>query len=173
MTINSLHELGRKMAGVLNSVRSPAPIYLNAKRTVSYIIMISKHVSMIPYNVVASAIYITGNVNNVFLVCHCLLFFDVVFFRVIVINCQSIRNNKAVFENLVESTKPDIVIGNQSWLHKDIQSSEVFPSDFTCYRNDRKSDSYGDVFIVVSDKYISSSKNSHMWLGGGFQPGGH
>jgi hypothetical protein len=33
-------------------------------------------------------------------------------------------------ENLTESTKPDILIGNESWLHKDIQSTEVFTSRF-------------------------------------------
>ena len=76
--------------------------------------------------------------------------------RVIAVNCQSIKNKKADLENLVESTKPDIVIGNESWLHKDIQSSEVFPSGFTCYRNDRRSDPHGGVFILVSDKYLSS-----------------
>ena len=76
--------------------------------------------------------------------------------RVIIINCQSIKNKKADFENLIDSTKPDIVIGNESWLHGDIQSIEVFPSGFTCYRNDRKSDPHGWVFILVSDKYLSS-----------------
>lgn len=54
--------------------------------------------------------------------------------RVIVNYCQSMKKLK----NLVESTKPDIVIGNESWLHKDIKSAEVFPSDFTCYIYDLK-----------------------------------
>ena len=82
--------------------------------------------------------------------------------RVIIINCQSIKNKKADFENLVDSTKPDIIIGNESWLHKDIQSTEVFPSGFTCYRNDRKSDAHGGVFILVSDKYLSSEPSDLM-----------
>jgi hypothetical protein len=50
--------------------------------------------------------------------------------RVLVINCQSIKNKKYDMENLTESTKPDIIIGNESWLHKDIQYKEVFPSHF-------------------------------------------
>jgi len=33
---------------------------------------------------------------------------------------------KHELENLVESSQPDIVIGTESWLNKDIQSSEVF-----------------------------------------------
>ena len=59
-------------------------------------------------------------------------------------------------ENLTESTKPDIIIGNESWLHKDIQSKEVFPSGYIPYRNDCKTDAHGGVFILVSEKYLSS-----------------
>jgi hypothetical protein len=47
--------------------------------------------------------------------------------RVLIINCQSVRNKKQELENLVESFNQDIIIGNGSWLNKDIQSSEVFP----------------------------------------------
>jgi hypothetical protein len=59
-------------------------------------------------------------------------------------------------ENLTESTKPDILIGNESWLHKDIQSTEVFTSRYIPYRNDRKTYAHGGVFILVSEKYLSS-----------------
>ena len=55
-------------------------------------------------------------------------------------------------DNVTESTKPDISIGNESWLHKDIQSTEVFPSGCIPYRNDRKTDAQGGVFILVSEK---------------------
>ena len=67
--------------------------------------------------------------------------------RVLVIDCQSIKNKKYDLENLIESTKPDIVIGNESCLHKDIQSSEVFPSGYISYRNDRKTDAHGGFFL--------------------------
>jgi hypothetical protein len=40
--------------------------------------------------------------------------------------------------------------------HKDIQSTEVFPSRYIPYRNDRKTDAHGGVFILVSEKYLSS-----------------
>ena len=60
------------------------------------------------------------------------------------------------FRSVPFRLQPDIVIGNESWLHKDIQSTEGFPSGFTCYRNDRKTDAHGGVFILVSDKYLSS-----------------
>ncbi|VDI32891.1 Hypothetical predicted protein [Mytilus galloprovincialis] len=76
--------------------------------------------------------------------------------RIIVVNCQSIRNKKADIDNLIETTKPDIMIGNESWLHKDISSTEVFPQGYIAYRKDRKTDAHGGVFILISDKYLSS-----------------
>jgi hypothetical protein len=49
-------------------------------------------------------------------------------FRILVVNCQSIKNKKQELENLVETSKPDIMIGTESWLSNDIQSTELFPS---------------------------------------------
>ena len=49
-----------------------------------------------------------------------------------------------------------IIIGNASWLHDNIQSSKVFPADYDIYRKDRNSDAHGRVFILVSNKYLSS-----------------
>ena len=51
---------------------------------------------------------------------------------------------------------PDIIIGNDSWLNKDMQSSEVFPEGYNCYRKDRKDHTHGGVFVLVSDKYLST-----------------
>ncbi|CAC5402224.1 unnamed protein product [Mytilus coruscus] len=76
--------------------------------------------------------------------------------RIIVVNCQSIRNKKCDIDNLIETTKPDVMIGNESWLHKDIDSTEVFPQGYIVYRKDRKTDAHGGVFILISDKYLSS-----------------
>jgi hypothetical protein len=55
---------------------------------------------------------------------------------VLVVNCQSIKNKKQELENLVETSKPDIMIGTESWLSNDIQSTEIFPSGFTPYRKE-------------------------------------
>ena len=41
-------------------------------------------------------------------------------------------------------------------MHKDIQSSEVFPAGYIPYRNYRKTDAHGGIFILVSEKYLSS-----------------
>ena len=37
-----------------------------------------------------------------------------------------------------------------------MQSSEVFPEGYNCYRKDRKDDTHGGVFVLVSDKYLST-----------------
>ena len=74
-------------------------------------------------------------------------------------NCQSCCNKKAEISNLLDSTKPDIVIGTESWLHKDIYSSEIFPDNYEVFRNDRQGkhghQQGGGVFILVLRDYIA------------------
>jgi hypothetical protein len=48
--------------------------------------------------------------------------------RILVVNYQSIKNKKQELENLVETSKPDIMIGTESWLSNDIQSTEIMYS---------------------------------------------
>ena len=61
---------------------------------------------------------------------------------------------------MIQAEQPDIIIGNASWLHDchddNIQSSEVLPADYNIYRKNHKSDAHGGVFILVSNKYLSS-----------------
>ena len=77
--------------------------------------------------------------------------------KVLVVNCQSIRgaNRKPLFHNMIESTKPDIVIGCESWLDNSISSTEVFPPDYKAYRKYRRDGSHGGVFTLVSDQLQS------------------
>jgi len=88
--------------------------------------------------------------------------------RILVVNYHSIKNKKQELENLVETSKPDIMIGTESWLSNDIQSTEIFPSGFTSYRKDRKTDSHGGIFILVSGKYLSSEptddSSEQLWV---------
>ena len=53
--------------------------------------------------------------------------------KVLSINCQSIQSveKRARFYALLEQHNPDIVVGTESWLHKDILDSEVFPSSLS------------------------------------------
>ena len=63
-------------------------------------------------------------------------------------NCQSIKNKKAEIHTVIESAKPDIILGNESWLTPDIKNSEIFPDSFDAIRKDRASDAHGGVFIA-------------------------
>ena len=64
--------------------------------------------------------------------------------RILVMNCLSIKNKKAELHTIIDSAKPDIILGNESWLTPDIKNSEIFPESFDAFRKDRAS----DVFIA-------------------------
>ena len=63
-------------------------------------------------------------------------------------NCQSIKNKTAELHTIIDSAKPDIILGNESWLTPDIKNLEIFPEYFDAVRKDRASDAYGGVFIA-------------------------
>ena len=75
--------------------------------------------------------------------------------RILNINCQSVRNKTAEFKTLLQYTKPDIGCGTESWLSKEIKSSEVFPTDeYQVFRKDRDKIG-GGVFILVKENMIA------------------
>ena len=75
----------------------------------------------------------------------------------LVINCQSIKSpgKPAQLQNIIQSTRADIIINTESWLSPDIKSPEVFPSSFNCYRRDRPKGQGGGIFLQVSNLYES------------------
>ena len=84
--------------------------------------------------------------------------------KVLCIKCQSIQSaeKRARFYALLELHKADIAEGTESWLHKDILDSEVFPSSLGYnlpIRRDRSTASKGDgVFILVSQRLVVSEQ---------------
>ena len=44
-----------------------------------------------------------------------------------------------------------MIIGTDTWLRKDINSSEIFPDSYTVYRKD----GYGGVLIALKSEYVS------------------
>ena len=78
--------------------------------------------------------------------------------RVLNINLQSVKNKTIELEHVIHSTKPDIIIGTETWLNSNINSIEFFRPDwgYTVYRKDRPNQSYGGVLIAVSNDLISS-----------------
>ena len=68
--------------------------------------------------------------------------------RILNINCQSIKNKEAELHTIMDTAKPDIILGNESWLTPEIKNSEIFPDSFDAVRKDRASDAHGGVFIA-------------------------
>ena len=80
--------------------------------------------------------------------------------RVLNINFQSIKSKVHELSLLLDSAKPDIIIGCETWLKPEIHNSEIMPPNYTIYRNDRK-DGYGGVLIgvrsdIISTEYVNS-----------------
>ena len=67
---------------------------------------------------------------------------------------------------LLDTTKPDIIIGTETWLDPSISSSEYFPaSRYTVYRRDRPPNSKGQshggrVLIAINSEFESTEINS-------------
>lgn len=77
--------------------------------------------------------------------------------RLLNVNFRSVVNHV-----MVDSVKPDIIVGTESWLRPDIMNSEIFPSNYTVYRRDRDT-SGGGVFIAVIDEKSSTRQRQTAW----------
>lgn len=75
--------------------------------------------------------------------------------KIMLINCQSIRNKVVQFSVMIDMYEPDVVIGVESWLKEDINNREIFPGGYDVYRRDRGDVRGGGVFIMVRDKFES------------------
>ena len=80
--------------------------------------------------------------------------------RLLNMNAQSIKNKRAEFCNLVESTQPDVIVCTETWLNSDIANGEIFSQDiakkFNVFRRDREHTKGGGVFIAVSSDLVCS-----------------
>ena len=72
--------------------------------------------------------------------------------RVLVVNCQCIRNKRTSLAESVDYLKPDVIIGNESWLADEHKTSNFFPKGFqsNVIRNNRDKHG-GGVFIAIHD----------------------
>ena len=78
--------------------------------------------------------------------------------RLLNINCQSVVNKKEHLHAMIDTMKPDIIVGTESWLHLDIKDNEIFPTNFNVYRRDRNSTG-GGVFTAVSNEFLSTRQS--------------
>ena len=73
--------------------------------------------------------------------------------RIINVNCQSLTGKKGAWSNLLETTKPDIIIATETWLNSGISDAELECDDFIIYRKDRAN---GGVLIAVNSMITST-----------------
>ena len=79
--------------------------------------------------------------------------------KILNINFQSIVNKVPEFQCVIDTEKPDVVIGTESWLSPEISSSEIFPLGYTAYRRDRDSKKRsGGVFVLVRDNIVCTEQ---------------
>ena len=75
--------------------------------------------------------------------------------RVMIINLQSIRAKRQPLWLLLEELKPDIVIGNETWLHSGIHEREVIPSGYHIIaRKDRDTGQHGGGVIIFAKEGV-------------------
>ena len=79
--------------------------------------------------------------------------------RIVNVNCQQLGNKKGPFLNLIDSTKPDIVLATETWFDASVLDSEFFGPGYSVYRRDRPTRG-GGVAIAVNSDYISTREVS-------------
>ena len=57
---------------------------------------------------------------------------------------------------LIEMYQPDIVCGTETWLNKNISSSEIFPDSYVIFRRDRTMFEGGGVIRAVKKNLVAS-----------------
>ena len=60
-------------------------------------------------------------------------------------NCQSVKNKKAELHTLIDSAKPDTILGIETWLTPDIKNSQIFADSLDAVQKARASDAHGSV----------------------------
>ncbi|MEW8547734.1 MAG: endonuclease/exonuclease/phosphatase family protein, partial [Candidatus Thiodiazotropha sp.] len=57
--------------------------------------------------------------------------------------------------NILESVKPDVVIGTETWLDGSVKDSEIFPKGYRLHRKDRETGNGGGVLIAIKEEFNS------------------
>ena len=76
--------------------------------------------------------------------------------RILSLNTRSVRNKRAELYELIETHKPDIILGTETWLGDEHKNAELFPETYDqIYRKDRNEHG-GGVLIAVKSNLISN-----------------
>lgn len=71
------------------------------------------------------------------------------------INFQSIKSKLCRLSNIIDSTRPDIIIGSETWLDTDIKNPEICPSGYVIHRKDRNNKIGGGVLLAIKSELNS------------------
>ena len=78
--------------------------------------------------------------------------------RLLNINFRSATGKRAEIINLIDSTRPDIILGCESHLDKDIADSEFLPDNFLAHRADRNRHGGGVLIAMEKQLYAQSTR---------------
>ena len=73
--------------------------------------------------------------------------------RLVNVNFRSARGKKPDIINMINSVQPDIIIGTETHLDKNIPDTEFLPPNYTAHRKDRNKDG-GGVLIALKKTYL-------------------
>ena len=81
--------------------------------------------------------------------------------KVLVVNCRSLKSQQKqrLFNILLSTEQPDIVLGTESHLDKSFNNAEVFPAPYEAFRKDRNHNG-GGVFIAYRNDLIVTEVES-------------
>lgn len=75
--------------------------------------------------------------------------------KILIVNFQSIKSKQGQVKNLIESTKPDIILGTETWIEGSITNNQILPLTYNVYRKDWNTNG-GGVLIAISNDHLSS-----------------
>ena len=75
--------------------------------------------------------------------------------KILNINFRSAVNKVPAIQAVIDTHKPDIIIGSETWLKADIGDSEIFDEDYVVYRKDRQGRVGGGVLVAVRNSLKS------------------
>ncbi|VDI49506.1 Hypothetical predicted protein [Mytilus galloprovincialis] len=75
--------------------------------------------------------------------------------KMLIVNRQSIKSKQELIKNLVESIKPDIVLGTETWIDSSVKDNQIFPPNYNIYRNHRNMKG-GGVLIAINHDHLNT-----------------
>ena len=77
------------------------------------------------------------------------------------VNFRSAAGKRAEIGCMIDSVKPDIIFGTETWLNEDIKDNEIIPDNYTVYRKDRNREG-GGVLLAIRQDLKSSEEPDLM-----------